>query len=371
MTICPLVFDPIFKPKIWGGRRLESVLGKKLDTDEPVGESWELADLEDDQSVARSAEAKGRTLGELVRQWGKDLLGGADLFEGRFPLLIKFLDASQSLSVQVHPSAAMAARLGGRVRVKHEAWYVLHAEPDGCIYRGLVEGTTRESFAAAVETGTVASTLKRIPVKTGECYYLPSGTVHSLGAGVMVAEVQTPSDITYRVYDWDRIDPKTGQLRELHVTEALECIDFAGLEPETQTRSHVASVWTTVTQLVKCDSFVIERVRMTQGVEQPIPSGEMSVWIVLEGEGEIVYRSDSGSLPFRRGDTVLIPAALSDGRVKTDADCMWLEVTIPVPSDLKDYPRPDRSELGSPAPDHGQGSRRHVQINIERTNEQS
>ncbi len=356
MQVCPLVFNPIYKPKIWGGRSLESVAYKKLPPDEPIGESWELADLDEGQSIVRSGPAQGATLNQLVKEWGTDLIGRAGLFEGRFPLLIKFLDAREHLSVQVHPDEAMAKRRGGNVRVKNEAWYILHAEPDGAIYRGFVDGVTRDSFVSAIESGTVTETLRHIPVKPGECYYLPSGTIHALGAGVVVAEVQTPSDTTYRVYDWDRVDPSTGQGRTLHVDESLECINFGLDDGGVQERSHVASVWTSVTRLVRCDSFMIERVRMVEGIEQDIPTGEMVVWILLEGSGEVQYGSGP-SEPFARGDTVLIPAALGQARIKTNEDCQWLEATIPVSSELADHPRPDRSEFADP---------RTVQIGVSR-----
>lgn len=356
--VSPLIFQPIFKPKIWGGRRLETAVRKKLDTAEPVGESWELADLENDQSVVRIGPAKGKTLGALVQEWGADLLGHSPLFEGRFPLLIKFLDANENLSVQVHPDQKMAKRLGGNVRVKNEAWFILHAEPDGAIYRGFVDGVTRESFVAAIDNGTSASLLRRIRVKPGQCYYLPSGTIHALGAGVVVAEIQTPSDITYRVYDWDRVDPKTGAERELHIAEALECINFGDCNDGQPARSHVGSVWTSVTQLVRCDSFVIERVRMAEGVEPPFGSGELMVWVVLEGAGEILYKGGD-PVRFLPGNTVLLPAGLEDARVRTLADCMWLEVTIPLPSDLAEYPRLERSQLAQP------GDSGFVQLNVE------
>lgn len=328
--ICPLVFQPIYKPKIWGGRRLETVLGKDLPPGEPIGESWEAADLEQDQSVAAAGPMRGWTLGALVKEWGADLLGDAPLFEGRFPLLIKYLDAADRLSVQVHPDAAMARRLGGAVRVKNEAWYVIAAEPGGCIYRGLVEGVGRSAFADAVRDGRCEELLRRIEVRPGECYYLPSGVVHALGAGVLVAEVQTPSDITYRVFDWNRIDDSTGQPRDLHIEQALECIDFTGRDDPTlgEKRSHVASVWTTVTRLITCESFVIERVRMIEGFDNEIPYAQLVIWMMLEGRAEIQY-GGSQVQPLGVGDTVVLPAGLSDARLKTHTACTWLEVTLP------------------------------------------
>ena len=329
MKPCPVVFKPIFKPRIWGGRRLESLLDKKLPPDVAVGESWEAVDLEADQSVVAGGPAKGKRLGDLVRLWGADLLGEAALFEGRFPLLIKYLDAHQNLSVQVHPDAAQAERLGGAVRIKNEAWYVLEAGAGACIYRGLADGVDEAAFRRGIETGHCAELLRRIPVKAGQCYYLPSGTVHALGAGVVVAEVQTPSDVTYRVFDWNRVDGATGQPRQLHIDEALACIDFSHQPIRGEERSHVASVWTTVTRLVTSESFIIERVKMIEGFDQEIPYAQLVVWMVLEGEGVVRFDGGGSKLSFKRGDTVVLPANLPDARLTLLSDCTWLEVTLP------------------------------------------
>ncbi|MBU0717458.1 MAG: class I mannose-6-phosphate isomerase [Planctomycetes bacterium] len=330
MNAYPLVFEPIFKPKIWGGRTLEILLGKRLPAGEAIGESWELADLEDDQSMVANGPAKGRTLGELVKEWGADLIGGAELFEGRFPLLIKFLDARDTLSVQVHPDAAMARRLGGRVRLKNEAWYIVDADEGSFIYRGVQQGVDGEALRRAIEGRDVASCLKRIDVRQGHCYYLPSGTIHALGAGVTVAEIQTPSDVTYRVYDWDRVDPSTGAPRELHVERAMECISYDTSPIPIEHPEHVGDVWTSVTSLVRCESFVVERVRATEGLERELGSGEFVIWMVLEGRGQIMCKGHSEPVEFGRGDTVLLPAGLNDARFKTLDDCMWLEVSVPV-----------------------------------------
>jgi mannose-6-phosphate isomerase len=329
MKPCPLVFEPIYQPRIWGGRRLAELLGKQLPDEATIGESWELADLENGQSVVARGPAKGQTLRALMDAWGAGLLGPAEPFEGRFPLLLKYLDAVADLSVQVHPDAAMAARLGGNVRVKNEAWYILAAESDGCIYRGLRPGVTADSFRAAVADGTCADLLQRIPVRAGECYYLPSGTVHALGAGVVVAEVQTPSDVTYRVFDWNRTDPTTGAPRDLHIEEALACINFGDQTICGEERTHVGSVWTMVTRLVTCDSFIIERVRMIEGYDGEIPYEQLVVWMVLDGEGEIIPADGGPPILFGRGDTVVLPAGLSDARLRTLADCLWLEITLP------------------------------------------
>lgn len=348
MTTTPLIFEPIFKPKIWGGRRLESVLGKKLPQGEPIGESWEIADLENDQSVVSRGPMKGKTLRNLIETWGEDLLGRSPLFEGRFPLLIKFLDATETLSVQVHPDEALAKERGGETRIKNEAWYVIGATEDACIYRSLIPGTTRDQLIAAIDEDRIEPLLQRIPVKKGQCYYLPSGTIHALGGGALVAEVQTPSDITYRVFDWNRVEQATGKPRTLHKEDAKRCISLEGVPPETEKQQHLASVWTTVTSLVRCESFVIERTRMVAGVQQPIPYNEMVIWIVLEGQGEITCKGLTAPLPFEKGDTILLPAALQDGSVKTDTGAMWLEASLPIQSSLAGYDRPSAEELREP-----------------------
>jgi len=331
MSVHPLIFEPIYKPKIWGGDRIFTYWQRSNPFDEAIGESWELADLEEDQSHVAIGPAQGGTITELIPAWGQDLMGNVGLFEGRFPLLIKFLDARESLSVQVHPNEAVARKLGGNVRVKHEAWYILDAEPGGAIYHGLEPGVTAERLRNASLSGEMDGVLRKVDVSPGDCYYLPSGTPHALGAGVLVAEVQTPSDITYRTYDWGRVDPKTGQSRELHLEQALECIDFDSPSPAPmQEPSHVGSIWTAATRLVTCPSFKIERVRLDAGTEQPIPFDEPVVWIVLEGRGEIEWQTGVEPIAFKRGDTVLLPAALNQATVRIAQTSQCLEVTVPV-----------------------------------------
>jgi mannose-6-phosphate isomerase len=351
--VYPLIFEPIFKPKIWGGRRLEELLRKPLPGTEPIGEAWEIADLEENQSVVVNGPARGRQLGELVRSWGRDLIGSAPLFAGRFPLLIKFLDARDTLSVQVHPDEAMARRLGGRTRVKNEAWYVLDAREGGFIYRGVRQGVDAETLRRAIEEKRVEDVLHRIEARKGHCYYLPSGTIHALGAGVAVAEVQTPSDVTYRVYDWDRVDPSTGRPRNLHLAEALQCVSLDTRPISGETPEHIGNVWTAVTRLVRSESFVIERVRMIEGVDQPIHCAEFVIWIVLEGRGNIACDCPASPVTFGVGDTVLLPAGMDQARVQTHEDCMWLEVSIPIPgAPLRAERRPGVSPM---PPDVGRG----------------
>jgi len=357
MEVYPLIFEPIFKPRLWGGRRLAERLHKHPPDGERIGESWEIAHLEDNESVVRNGPARGRKLGELLQTWGQDLVGRAPLVEGRFPLLLKFLDAREALSVQVHPApsevrvrAGQGDQGGGAPRGKHEAWYVVEADPGGCIYRGLEDGVDERAMREAIAGGSIESLLRRVPVKKGQGFYLPGGTLHALGGGVLVAEVQTPSDVTYRVYDWQRTDPSTGAPRALHVAEALECLSFdRRLFPE-EHPEHVASVWTAVTSLIRCGSFVVERVRMIDGLEQPIPYEEMVIWMVLEGRGEIRCPGLGEPASFAVGDSVLLPAALRGAVVKTHSECMWLEVSVPVRSSLAEHSRPDARTLREAGP---------------------
>lgn len=354
-AVCPLIFKPLFRPKIWGGQNLHRLLEKPLPDGEKIGESWECADLAEGQSVVAAGPAAGRTLHDLVTDWGADLLGRAALVGGRFPLLIKFLDAVEPLSIQVHPDAETAARMGGGARPKEEMFYIIDAAPTGCIYLGLRPGVTRDDLADASRNGGIEPLLRRIPVKPGQSFHARPGTVHALGAGVVVAEVETPSDTTYRIYDWGRT--RGAADAGLHVAEALESVRVDDNTPPPPRRSHVGGLFTTVTRLTECPAFVVEKVRFVEGMDMEIPYAELVAWVVLEGRGSI--RHASGQIAFKKGDVVVLPAALRDGRLKTEQDCTWLEVTIPSASDLANLPHPSADELRAPREAHGA-----VQLNL-------
>ena len=246
---------------------------------------------------------------------------------GQFPILIKFLDAKQDLSVQVHPPQSYADAHPGS-HLKNECWYVLQHDADARILKGLKPGVTREQFARSIKDGSCESLIQSIPVKDGECYYLPSGTVHALGEGCFVAEVQTPSDTTYRVFDFDRTDPSTGQKRKLHVEQALDCIDFSGTQPPQPPKSHTAGFFTTVTRLVSAPQFTMEKVRMNEGVEQAIPYEQPVVWIVLSGRVDVMAGHEV--VKAGPGTTVLLPAKMDNAKVVARSDAQWLEVTFPI-----------------------------------------
>ncbi|MBU0639255.1 MAG: class I mannose-6-phosphate isomerase, partial [Planctomycetes bacterium] len=227
----PVVFEPIFKAKPWGGRELARLFDKMLPPEVPVGESWELADLPGNESRVAQGPLAGKKLGELIEMWGRDLLGRAELMGGRFPLLIKFLDARERLSIQVHPRPRADASEPEQAGVKHEAWYVIDADPGAALYIGLKPGVGPEDVRAAGSTPALAELHQLRAGELGLCYCLPSGVPHALGAGLIVAEVQTPSDVTYRLYDWGRVG-LDGQPRELHVEQALANIRYDVAEEE-------------------------------------------------------------------------------------------------------------------------------------------
>ncbi len=338
MALYPLKFEPRYVEKIWGGRKFEQILGKAIPEGQ-IGESWELYDFPpgvvDNSGKWVSAKVsngplKGKTLHELVLDHQAELCGNVALVNGeQFPILIKFLDAREDLSVQVHPDEEYCRRHPG-AHLKTEAWYVMQNEPESRILIGLREGATREAFAKAIEDGTVENLIRSVKVKPGDCFFLRSGTVHALGAGILVAEVQTPSDTTFRVYDFKRIDPSTGKERTLHIQQALETIDFENKHPSTQQRQHVASVHTAVTRLCSCEFFTMEKVRFVAGMEREIAYGEPMVWMMMEGEAEIHVSNLTEPVTLKKGETVLLPAQLENPRIVTRTDCTWIETTFPV-----------------------------------------
>jgi mannose-6-phosphate isomerase len=339
MSLYPFKFIPRYVEKMWGGRKIELILGKALPEVKHIGESWELYDFppgvvggsgEWVSATISNGPLAGRTLHELVTDFPQELLGEVKPMgpHGQFPILIKFLDAREDLSIQVHPDQAYA-QAHPEAHLKTEAWYVLQAEPGSRLLKGLIPGTTREGFRQAIAQGTVEQFVKAVRAKEGQCHFLPSGTVHALGGGILVAEVQTPSDTTFRVFDFNRVDPSTGRPRQLHVEQALQCIDFSGNPPPEQQRSHVAGFFTTVTRYVSSRDFKLEKVRFIEGIEEPVPYDQPVVWVMLEGEAEVRVADLKEPVHFKRGETVLLPASMKDPRIKTLSDCQWLEVTFP------------------------------------------
>ncbi len=343
----PLKFEPIYKPKVWGGRSLEK-LGRELPEGQKIGESWELVDLGTtsvsgggggaERSRIANGPLRGKTLAAVIDAYGEALLGDLPLNQttagaGEFPLLVKYLDAQENLSVQVHPSPEYAAEHADAF-LKSEAWYIVDCEPGSVIYKGIKEGVTPEQLAAAIERNKdedVVPLLVSVPVKPGDCHYLPSGTCHALGGGILVAEVQTPSDTTYRVYDWGR-PRKAG--RELHVKQAMACIDFGPAQTEAyELRHEVKGKLGTRTSLVQCEYFRIQRLHADQAAHEALLLNQPEVWMVLQGKGSITTEDEktgaSSTVTFGPGDTLYLPPNLPGAKADLAGGTTWLEVSFP------------------------------------------
>jgi mannose-6-phosphate isomerase len=312
----PLKFRPVYKQRIWGGQKLREFFGKDIPPLEKVGESWELTDLPNDKSVITNGELAGKTLEAVIKKYPKEMTGDKN-FAGPFPLLIKFLDAEDILSVQVHPDEE-TCRKTGKGEPKTECWYIVAAQAGAVIYKGLKKGVTKEQFAQAIEKGTVAELLVKITVKKGQCHFLPAGTAHAIGAGLLIAEIQMPSDTTYRISDWGRLD-QTGKPRQLHIKEAMESIHF-------DSSSDNLSV-TTVGRLVDCKYFKVDKGHQAKGCETLLSPGNVKVLIILQGSGTITGK-DSHSVDFKAGETIVIPA-IYEGAMQFFEETQYLTVIIP------------------------------------------
>ena len=335
----PLKFRPVFKRYLWGGRRLGTVLGKPIGEGNDYAESWEIADHEQGESVVANGPLEGTTLRELVLKRGADLFG-KHAPQPRFPLIFKYLDANQNLSVQVHPDDAAAAKLQPPDFGKTEAWVVLDAQPGSRVYAGLTYGMTRDSLAREVAAGRTEICLQSFEPRVGDCLFIPAGTVHALGAGLLIAEIQQASDTTWRLYDWGRMGAD-GRPRQLHVEQALDAIDYStrAIHPQ---RPQALLDQPHVERLVQCDKFILDRWRLekmhTLGGDE-----RFHILSVLEGEvllsrsGEAVQSHVAGSstsdevslLSLIRGQTVLLPASIGAVTIAPRERAALLDMYLP------------------------------------------
>jgi len=302
----PLKFAAIFKTALWGGRRL-ATLFPSAPADVPLAEAWILSDQGDNVSRVTNGPLAGTTLRDLVRERRRELLGALADGHDVFPLLLKFIDARDRLSVQVHPDDDGARRLAGHPRGKTEAWVVARVEPGSRIYAGFRPGVTRQQFEAALAAGTTEELLHSFEPKVGDCVFLPAGIVHAIGGGLMVFEVQQTSDVTFRLHDWGRVDPRTGLPRELHVEQALACTDFASgpRRPAWPSLDHSGPVERE--RLVQCEYFRLYRYR---GSRPFVHDGGGAGSVLVGLEGEITVRGGGREETLRAGDVLLLPAAL-------------------------------------------------------------
>jgi mannose-6-phosphate isomerase len=327
-SLYPLRFEPIYQYRLWGGRRLADWLTAPLPGEGPIGEAWLLSDRDDYPSRVAAGPLKGRTIAELMAQSRQQIFGSlASRFE-RFPLLLKFLDVREMLSVQVHPADDKTDLIPPGNTGKTEAWVVLEAKPGSRIYAGLKPGTTASDLRS-LSKATADDHLASFTPASEQSLLIEAGTVHALGDGVVVFEVQENSDVTFRLYDWDHVDPKTGQPRALQVDQALRCIDFeqgaiAPIAPVVEMTGPVMRE-----RLVDCAHFRLWRLRGAA----PFPVGapdESRVLVCVEGAGNIEH--NGADFPMERGAVVLLPAALGRCRFRPDGSVALLETGTPVPS---------------------------------------
>ena len=318
----PIVFQPIFKERIWGGRELERLYAKPLPPGKPIGESWEISDRPGDASVIVNGPLAGKSLRWLMENHAAEILGGAGSADGgRFPLLCKILDAREKLSLQVHPPAAKAAELHGEP--KTEMWFIADAAPDAGLYVGLKRGVTRAEFEKKIADGSVADCFHRIPVRAGDAMFLPSGRVHAIGDGLVIFEIQQNSDTTYRVFDWNRVG-LDGKPRELHIAQSLASIDFNDFEPKLVETKFIADGNIQKRSLVNDPLFNVETWKLNSGTGGFLKPEKLQ--IVAATAGEIEIKSGSMVVKLSAGQFSLIPASLGRTEIVARSDAALLHV---------------------------------------------
>lgn len=328
--IYPLSFQPVFKDYIWGGRNLETKLGREIPPG-VIAESWEIAAHPNGETVVADGPLAGLTLSAVQDRLGEKLLGRnsrAALADGRFPLLIKLLDANRWLSVQVHPDDDYAQSHGGDLG-KTEMWIVLDAEPDAELIFGLKKGTSQTEFKQAVAQGRIEQALHRVAVCAGDAVFVPAGTVHALGPGTIVAEIQQNSDTTYRLYDWGRMGTD-GKPRPLHIQQALDVIDWQMAEPGlVQSRFLQAPDGWLREELADCAHFRTERLQGQAGAVWPdeCDGSSFQIWATLSGRASLHW--DGGPVAMRGIDWRLLPAALGEFTIRAESDCVLVRVSRP------------------------------------------
>ena len=314
-------FEPLLKQTLWGGDKI--IPFKHLNTKmEQVGESWEISGVKDNETIVANGPEKGKTLNQLVREQKGKLVGNENYerFGNEFPLLIKFIDARQDLSIQVHPTDEVAHRQG-KSRGKTEMWYALDSDTGAQLYNGLKQQITPEQYKAMVENDTITNALARYEVHEGDVFFIPAGRIHAIGAGCFVAEIQQTSDVTYRIYDFKRKD-KNGNYRELHTKEAAESIDYTVLP---NYRTEYEPTQNEGVQLISCPYFTTAIYDLTEPMM--LDYSELDSFVILiavKGEGRLICNGEE--MPFQMGDTVLFPVTTNEVRV--EGDVKFLETYV-------------------------------------------
>ncbi|TWU59131.1 putative mannose-6-phosphate isomerase YvyI [Rubripirellula tenax] len=313
MNAYPLTFHPVLKQTIWGGRRLGTQLGKPIGADSNYAESWDIVDHGADQSVVADGPLAGKTLAEVIASNRKWLLGDVDVKgidskgSGRFPLLFKYLDCNRVLSVQVHPDDRYAAQMSQPDLGKTEAWYVVAADPGSLIYAGLKSDVNKATLREAVQAGQTEQALHSFQPQVGDIVFIPAGTVHALGAGLVIAEIQQSSDTTFRLFDWNRVDEQ-GNSRPLHISKSLDVTDYASGPVMPRRPDEEVAGWQT---MVQSDKFVMQL--MTKGVDTLGGDGKFHIVTVPRGRVTLEFAGETQTLG--AGTTMLLPAASSTCKV--------------------------------------------------------
>ncbi|QEE49487.1 class I mannose-6-phosphate isomerase [Flavobacterium alkalisoli] len=319
MELYPLVFEPILKDRIWGGTKLKTDLGKNIPT-QTTGESWELSAVPGDVSVVREGAYKGKPLSELLEQFPQEILGRKihDQFGTQFPLLFKFLDAREDLSIQVHPNDELAKQRHNSFG-KTEMWYVMQADEGARIIVGFKHKSSPDEYLEHLNNKNLIEILNEVEVKKGDVFFLETGTIHAIGAGIVIAEIQQTSDITYRIYDWDRVDAN-GNSRELHVEQALDAMNYN----TTDTQKQYTQTLNTGNVMVDCPYFTTSYFPLNGTASVDKDGSSFTVYICTEGEYS--FKTDGKSYSFTKGDTILVPAALKAFELSGEATL--LEICI-------------------------------------------
>ena len=314
MKLYPLRFAPVFKYRIWGGDKLRNLLAKNCPADS-IGESWEISDVPGDETLVAEGPLQGKTLRELIATFGADLMGQPviDRFGAEFPLLIKFIDAQTPLSIQVHPSDEVA-KAKDQSFGKNEMWYVMQADAEASLLVGFDQELTPEAFKKRIETNQVLEVMHREEVAEGDTYYIPTGRVHAIGAGVLLAEIQQTSDVTYRIYDYDRVEPSTGKKRALHIDEAMEVIDFKVYD--TYKTSYQLSE-NQQSLLVESPYFKTSMWSVSGTVSLDLSQNDSFTLLIGVG-GEASVETDEGSYSISCGETLLLPAVIDRAQLVGD-----------------------------------------------------
>ncbi|MES2812711.1 MAG: type I phosphomannose isomerase catalytic subunit [Bacteroidota bacterium] len=316
----PLLFEPIFKDRIWGGTQLQSLLHKDI-PNTTTGESWELSSVEGDVSVVKNGSLKGDSLTYLLERYPSEILGAKvhQQFGNQFPLLFKFLDAREDLSIQLHPNDELAKKRHNSFG-KTEMWYVMQADPGAKLIVGFKENSSPKEYLQHLEDKTLVSILDEIPVQKGDVFFLETGTIHAIGAGTVIAEIQQTSDITYRVYDFDRKDAH-GNTRELHNDLALEAINYEKVSAQKKYDNQI----NTSNITVDCPYFTTSVLPLNGEVEKTNDGNSFVVYMCTEGEFSIVYHNSTYT--FVKGDTVLLPAIISDYQIVGQATLLEISIS--------------------------------------------